>query len=534
MDPSTNGTDGERGAAWPYGAAALLGLALALWTFPPDFWLPGAGAPWRPVGDAAQHIIAQRYFLHDAWRWPPLVAANLNTPMGTNIAFADGIPLIALPLKLIAPWLPAGFHGIGLWYAIAYAAQPVAAIWCLRGTGETRAVPALAAAAMAAAMPAFLARYGHAALSGHFFLLIALGLYLRLTRAASIRLWAAAVVTSVAALLAHPYLAAMCLALLAAAPLTLLLRGDRRWPWAALGAGAAVAAPIAAMAAFGYLGAQGDGGYGDFALNLLSPVWPFRSLLFRDLAGSEIDATGHGGWEGYNYLGAGLLLGLLILAVLAPRAIPAALRRHAGLALALLGLTALAISHRVGLGTALLLDLGTPPALLEQFRASGRFFWPVGYALLIGCIALLARQNQASTLLALLALLQFADTLPIRAAAQSWASQREPWSFDAPALRRLFATHSRLTLIPSWACVPVHDRGTAHASVLETLALASETAIPANTMYLARWHSRPACRDAETLATPVAAGELRLLLPEAPPAPGCTSLGQLRVCAVAP
>ena len=167
-----------------YGFALLLGAVLVLTTFPVDVLLPKAGGPWAPQGDAAQHAIAQRYFLGDAWRWPPLHVANLLPPDGLNVAFADGIPILALPLKALRGILPDGFHGIGLWYGIAWLMQPVAAVWCLRGAGETRLAPAIAVALAASAMPAFINRYGHAALTGHFTLLVGLGLYLRLARGA--------------------------------------------------------------------------------------------------------------------------------------------------------------------------------------------------------------------------------------------------------------------------------------------------------------------------------------------------------------
>ena len=82
-------------------------------------------------------------------------------------------------------------------------------------------------------MPAFINRYGHAALTGQFTLFLALGFYLRLVRAPSVALWGGGGLAMVATLLVHPYLAAMALAVLAAAPLTLLLRGDARWVGAA-------------------------------------------------------------------------------------------------------------------------------------------------------------------------------------------------------------------------------------------------------------------------------------------------------------
>jgi hypothetical protein len=532
-------------ASLSYALAALLGVALVAATFPAEMLLPRADGAFAPQGDAAQHAIAQRYFLADAWRWPPLVARNLLPPEGLNIAFADGIPALALLLKALRGMLPDGFHGIGLWYAIAWVMQPVAAVWCLRGAGERRLLPAIGVALAAASMPAFVNRYGHAALTGHFTLLLALGLYLRLVRAPSPGLWAAAVAAIIGTLLVHPYLAAMAIALLAAVPATLLLRGDRRWVGGAAGLAACLAAMGGTMAAFGYLGAAGDGGYGEFALNLLSPVWPHRSWLLGGLVAAEIDATGHGGWEGYNWLGLGLLAGLLAVAALAPRAVAAALRHHAGLALVLLGLTLLAVSFRIGAGASMLLDLGEAPGVLQQFRASGRFFWPVGLALLVGTVALLARLPRFGPAAALaLGLMQFADAAPNRDALRAWAQARTPWTVDAPALRALLADAERLTLLPTWPCVPKPDTLGQHALQLQVLSLAAERAVPANTMYVARWRGeRPACRDAATIAAPLAAGELRIVLPGAQPAvratmPGaeaaCRPVGALLACRVSP
>lgn len=490
------------------------------------------------VGDAAQQAIAQRYFIRDAWRWLPLFAANLNTSEGgLNIALADGIPLLALPLKAVAAWLPAGFDGIGLWYALACVLQPVAAVWCLRGTGERRLLPAVAVALAAASMPAWLGRYGHAALTGHFLLLLALGLYLRLVQEHRPALWFAAAGVAVAALLAHPYLAAMCLALLGAVPLTLALRGGGRcaWPAAAAGFGAVLGAVLLVMVGFGYLGVTGDGGYGQFAMNLLSPVWPYRSGLLPGLVAAEVDATGHGGWEGYNWLGAGLLAGLLAAAVLRGRALLGMVQRHGGLVLVLAGLTLFAVSHRVGLGGAIVLDLGVAPGMFEQFRASGRFFWPVAYALLVGAVALLARHPRPVVGLGLVLVLgvaQFADAAPMRAALRDWAAERRPWTLDAPALRRLFAEHQRLTLLPSWPCI-ARGADRDYALVLEALVLASESAIPASTMYLARWPGEaPWCNDTAHAAAPFAPGELRLFLGSARPlASGdCDPVGEALAC----
>jgi hypothetical protein len=496
-----------------------------------------AGAPWRPVGDAAQHAVAQRYLIADAWRWPPTLAANLNTEEGgLNTAFADSIPALALVLKAIRAALPEGFHGVGLFYGLAWLLQPVAAVWALRGAGERRLLPALGVALAAASTPAWIGRFGHAALCGHFLLLAGLGFYPRLLRAPSRGLWIGAGALQVLALLVHPYLAAMTLALLGAVPATRLLRGERYLP-AAVATGAAFGAVVLVMAGFGYLGAAGDGGYGTFAMNLLSPVWPAGSGVLGTPWSPQIDATGHGGWEGYNWLGLGLLLALMVGVTGRPREVASGLRRHAGLALVLLALTLLAVSHKVGFGTRIVLDLGAAPGPLEQFRASGRFFWPVAYALLLAGMILLARIAPVLCLAA--GLVQFADAAPLRAAIAGWAGNRTPWTVPAPELRAAFAEARSLTLLPSWPCVDHRTGGETFTTLLEVLSLASERAVPASTMYVARWRTPPACRDAALAAAPLAPGELRLILPAAqaalaPLVPDsanrCAPLGALIAC----
>ncbi len=494
------------------------------------------------MGDAAQHIVAQRYLIADGWRWPLAFAANVDTQDGgLNTAFADSIPALALVLKLFSFALPEGFHGIGLFYGIAWVLQPVAAVFALRCAGETRLLPAIAVALAALSTPAWIGRFGHAALSGHFLILFALGLYFRLVDEdddePSRGPWIAAAVLQVLALLVHPYLALMTLALLAAIPVTRLLRGEA-FLFDALRVVACVGVVIAVMASFGYLGASGDGGYGMFAMNVLSPFWPAGSGIVGWAWSPQLDATGHGGWEGYNWLGLGLIAALAVGIFTRPLDASESLwRRHAGLTLALMALTAIAISHRIGFGPSLVVDLGEVPEPLEQFRASGRFFWPVAYTLLIGAMILLARVWPV--LCIAFALMQVADAAPLRDALTAWASREEPWSVNAPALRAALAESRSLTLLPSWQCVEKQGGDATYATLLEVLALASEKAVPASTMYAARYYEKPVCRDALLAEAPFEPGELRVILPSdqaalAPLVPDaatrCAPVGALLVC----
>ena len=521
-----------------YLIALGIGIALAALTFPFDFLFPRAGLEWRPLGDTAQHIVAQRYLIADGWRWPPSFAANLDTENGgVNTAFADAIPVLALFLKAIRGFLPEGFHGVGLFYGIAWVLQPVAAVWALRAAGERRLLPAVGVALAAASMPAWMWRFGHAALTGHFVLLLGIGLYLNLLRQPSPRLWIGAACLQALALFIHPYLAVMTLALLFSVPLTLALRRERYLP-AGFAAVACVGALAAVMAAFGYLGAGGGHGYGNYAMNLISPVWPAGSAFFGMPLTALVDATGFGGWEGYNWLGTGLLFGLGVAVLLQPAAAAGMVWRHAGLATAALVLTVIAVSHKVGLGEMLLLDLGRWPARqMGQFRSSGRFFWPVAYILLLGVMVLLARRWPMLCLM--VGLIQFIDAQPVRQAVADSAARRAVWSVDAPRLRDELSQASRLTILPSWFCQGPQRAPETGDLILEALTLASERAVPASTMYVARHTRPPACRDAALAAAPLAPGELRLILPAAqaalaPLVPDaaarCAPVGSLLVC----
>ena len=131
-----------------YAVAALLGVAMAVKIFPLDFVL-GKGPHWHsPLGgDVTTHLVGLRYFLADAWRFPLFQTRLLVPPRGVNIIFTDSLPLFAFFAKLARPLLSPGANYFGLWFLVAWVAQPVAAVYALRGLGIRKLVPLSAAAA---------------------------------------------------------------------------------------------------------------------------------------------------------------------------------------------------------------------------------------------------------------------------------------------------------------------------------------------------------------------------------------------------
>ncbi|MDP1699290.1 MAG: DUF6311 domain-containing protein, partial [Xanthomonadaceae bacterium] len=201
--------------------------------------------------------------------------------------------------------------------------------------------------------------------------------------------------------LIHAYLLAMVLALYLT---DLVQRGSSRQLSVvnALRCTAVAGLSIAAiMWAAGYfmLGADAvSGGFGVYRMNLLSPVDP--DDIWSALLPNQDQAPG--AYEGFNFLGSGMLvLGLIAVLAAAGNKGPANGRVVTGsswpLASALLEgsvprmvpilvlsvlLFGYAISNRVAIGGQELLSYPLPAMaqpLADTFRSSGRFFWPVYY-----------------------------------------------------------------------------------------------------------------------------------------------------------
>ncbi len=487
-----------------YPGALLAGLFYAVWLLSWHAIFPADPLHTAFLGDEAVSVIGQRYLLSGPWLWPPTLAPGLGAN-GTNVALTDSIPLITLLVKPFRAWLLPGASVSTAWAALAFALQPAAAVFALRGAGERRPVPALAVAVLACSMPTLFNRFGHQALCTHAAILAALGLYLRL--AAGRRLWPAAVALMLCCVLIHPYIFAMVAAVLTAVPLTLLLRGDRRWRRGLAGILFGCAASGGLAWSFGFGGSRPSFGFGYYSMNLLAPVLPGKHSMFPDLSA---DATGGQLFEGCQYLGFGVLLLLATGLVQAVRGRAGAWRRHWGLLLVLAALSVFALSNRGYAGTVPLFYWNPVPPLLEQFRATSRFFWPVAYTVVVAGVAVAARSLPPGASMAVLAaalILQLADTQAWRTWLRQGAAGGTAWMVDHAKLEPIFAAHRKLTMWPTFGC----GSGADQPVDMQTLLIASETLMRTNTMATARDRGELDCDRTHTMGAPTEPGELRVV-----------------------
>jgi len=493
--------DRPRSLATLLGVSVAISLLYTLSLFPLGF-LAGTSDYWQTVHkDVGTNLVGYSFFIKDEWRFPLFFTPHINIPKGYFIIYTDSIPILAVFAKAVYSATGIELPYFGFWYGLSYVLQGVVAALLIGEVTRRNLLAAIFGALFALTLPLFLFRFGHVALCGQFLLLLSLYLYVRDKRAAAgdgrfVRLH---ILLLLIALLVHAYLYAMCAAIFAASLGQSWIDGRRRPARIAAYAGAALLGSVVVMVLSGYIGTKFVPGYakglGIYSFNLLSPFYPQRHgglLMQRDSnpppgLGPIVDATG-GQYEGYAYLGMGLLALLALLALTAPGGIWALVRRNAALA-AIMGIVTLfAASNRVYWGDHLLFGYEYP-ALFEkianQFRSTGRFIWPVVYVVLSGALVVTLRRFRplpAALILAAAAALQFWDTAPMRRAVGEVAAGSEPFTIAMAAWEDLAGRHDRMLVYPSFECgrnknLPLH---------LDFQKAAAARNVPINTLYVGR------------------------------------------------
>lgn len=381
---------------------ALLGAAAGMAVF---VWVYGT-APlhvswdnWILAGydelDVQQHYAGWLLFRNSRWTLPLGMADTLAMPDGTAISYTDSLPWVSILLKLLRSVLPATFQWFGLYVLGCFALQGAAGgLLCARGmTGRTAAaVTGLLGGGLFACLPTLWERaFRHTALASQWLFLFALYVYLesrdalrRTGRAPKRRWWL--VVLAFAAVGIHPYFLppVMVCALLWSVD---RIRLSGAWKGAALDFAAALAAALAGGVLCGAIGTESGlsrDGYGEFSMNLNALFNPYSRGQYTWSRLLPVLPQQTNQYDGFNYLGLGVLVLLALALVLAaiaafrrPQEVKTWWKRNWPVAVGCALLTLFAVSNRVYWGnTGFTIPL--PGWLLDLcgiFRASGRMFY---------------------------------------------------------------------------------------------------------------------------------------------------------------
>jgi hypothetical protein len=423
---------------------------------------------WLMTGedDGGTHYLGWEFYRNaPLLQWPIGANPDYGMEISSSIVFSDSLPLFAMALKPFSPWLPRPFQYLGIWLLLCFVLQAYFASRLLKAFGVEgwRAWLGCAFFVMA---PSFLFRIwvSHYAGSGHWIVLASLAMYF--APQPSRFGWTALLCL---ASLVNIYLAVMAGAIYAAELVQRLwTRESRVLPTLRQGVVTTVLL-LFTMYAAGYFMAgkyTADQGYGYYRLNLLAPVLPMGGWSLW-VPSTQV---GEGDFEGFNYVGTGVIGLLLVATVLRtvslfratekctpPDAAKVALSsasvvvsnhenpavvsqaastmsRWVPITIVLVCCTLFGISNRIAAGPFELLAFELPPKLwpiCSSFRSSGRFFMPVYYVLFaigIGAIVRRFQPKVGGLILAALLCVQWADTSHGVRHLHQKLSHAKPWS----------------------------------------------------------------------------------------------------------
>jgi hypothetical protein len=398
----------------------ILGLISFFLVVDPNVLIP-TNIAWLTGGDPAASYLGWSFFRNSGWAWPLGLNPNYGLEISSAIIYSDSNPLLALAFKPFSVFLPKPFQYFGLWLLACFVLQALAA-WKLLGLISNNFVIRFLGAGLFVFCPSMLFRLpAHPNLVGHFFIVAALYLALRSTalEAKDCRnrffSWGLLLLTSVAV---HAYIFAMVAAIWLADLFGPLLKKRGRNIKAIVLELLLLLLAIACVCwQVGYFSVKVNyvsSEFGFYRMNMLSFLdsdgW---SYLLKDLP-----AAGNGEYEGFNYFGLGtlFLLSTGFTAWLARfRVFPAIIFTKRPLVfVALFLLTIYSISNHIGLGP-LEFKIGDVIniSIIKDFRANGRMFWPVVYAVIFTSIYLIERsfsQRATILLLSIVLIVQVIDT----------------------------------------------------------------------------------------------------------------------------
>lgn len=413
--------------------SAIVGVAVFLAVAGPRVLLPSS-TEWLRWGDSAQHYLGWEFF-----RRSPLIQFPLgDSPLfgvgySSSVVYSDSIPLLAIPFKYLTFWFDGEFQYFGLWLLSCYVALHYVSNKILQQFG-VEPWPARVGATFFVIAPVFLFRqtilgYGHMALAGQFFLLMAfreaVGSKYR------VRHWTLLLVTS---LLVQFYLFVMVAIVWATVIIAGVLRKSQTTRQACVRAVWNLGVVGLTMWAVGYFssGNSSEDGFGVFRTDLATFWDPqtFTSTKWSSLLPDQpvVPSNVDGTFEGFAFLGLGILLAIALVTVAwtltrrrSSRPTGLADSRLRRLLPSSILCFAFSLSNVVTFRVERI-TIALPPPLQwlgDTLRASGRFVWPLTFTVMICSLVGLAR------LLPRRAVLPVVGALLILQLADSWSALRE-------------------------------------------------------------------------------------------------------------
>lgn len=424
---------------WRSCAALLMGL-MAFWAWAGAYTFAPGHIGWVMAGmDTPQHYLGWAFFRQAPWQWPAGANPTFGSDASGSIVLSDGIPIVALTLKLISPILPLNFQYLGLWACSCFLMQGWMARKLMTRITSDVFIQLFATGLFLTATIFMVRVYLHPALATQW--LILAGFYLALDEKFRARAWMLLLPLTVCV---HAYLFIM-VASIWIADLT------RRWwggdyPVSSIlkhGVAATVAVSLCMWVAGYFMPGPPLASTWRAHFDLVEPFWTgirFFGEWSWIVPPMDMDVPAY---EGFSYLGLGFMVLLAIAALVLFTARAFGLATYEGKSVA----TACWIALGAVTGILLLFAVGdhvyfaqhllfsyTVPRWLDHiygiFRGSARMIWPAWYLLLFGVLYVLLRRvplRYLRYLMAFALLVQLADLSKATLDVRRVISKSVPW-----------------------------------------------------------------------------------------------------------
>lgn len=357
-------------------------------------WIFGSNA------DLIQHYVGFESFRFGDWMFPVGLTDATSYPLGISVIYTDSIPIMALFFKLVSFILPKTFQYFGIYGMLLFVLQGLVVAKIVRKFTDSW-MNIIIVSILFVLVPSMIFRvFYHTALASHWLLLLgfmSLFLYDDFKNSKNIYLFWGGIAFLVSTI--HIYYLLMCGIILIGYCLLDFLntKNIKRSFLLVLVYLLVSSITIFLFGGFNNYVENDSFGFGVFSYNL-------NGLINSQGWSSALGALPmmEGQYEGFSYLGLGVILLILIAIVLVAIWFFSDTKdilkyKNLGISLGMISVVSLvlALSNKVYLGDKLLFTWKLPDFILDiwgVFRSTGRLIWPVIYILmLVSVIVILKR-----------------------------------------------------------------------------------------------------------------------------------------------
>ncbi len=424
--------------------------------------------------DLMQHYIGWGHYRYSPWSFPIGLISSLSVPYRMSVVYTDSVPLVAVICKCLSPLLPETFQYFGIYGCFSFALQGGCAMILLRRFIRHRWIVAVSAVFFILSFPILQRMYYHTALASQWLILLAFIIWFYEKEDAPLLKqtvkWALMGFLCVSI---HSYFLPMCGAILLFSVEEQIIVSKKKkeklskaFGWGAVKIAGFCVAGILNLWILGafYGGASAiGGGIGTFESNLNT----FYNPLGEGITGISLPLYYDFQYEGFAYLGMGMLLIVLLLIVGAigllvlgqeERAWKKYLKEHHRQVLLLLLFVLfvlLAAGPIYSWNDHKLFAIPLPGIIgtvADIFRSNGRMIWVAYYTLMLvafTAVDRLMRKSSQIIILVLALLLQITDLSAVFADKQAYFNRVQTYSseWEDPKLQQIMGAKSEFILM---------------------------------------------------------------------------------------